>query len=245
MTTAGIQDQVASQNGIPATNGTYCCYHPVIDVVPTQYLHQTGIYRRCFALLLLAISCPVIVILVALVRLGSRGPGVYSQVRVGQHGKIFVMYKIRSMVQDAEEDTGPVWTQNENDPRITLIGRFLRKSHLDELPQLCNVVRGEMALFGPRPERPELIHILAERIPGYLNRLAVQPGITGLAQINLPPDTDIASVRRKLQLDMEYVKHANIRLNVRMFFWTCLRLIGVSASSATRIMKLGRHVAPG
>lgn len=244
MTTADIQDQGFSPSGIPATHGTYGFYRPVIDVVPTRYLHQQGIYRRCFALLLLAISWPVIVILVVLVRLGSRGPGVYSQVRVGQHGKIFVMYKIRTMVQDAEQDTGPVWTPDENDPRVTRIGRFLRKSHLDELPQLCNVVRGEMALFGPRPERPELIHILAERIPGYLNRLAVQPGITGLAQINLPPDTDIASVRRKLQLDMEYVKHANFRLNVRIFFWTCLRLIGVSASGATYIMKLGRQMAP-
>lgn len=244
MTTANMQDQLLSPDVRPSASGTSSSYGPVIDVVPTRYLHQRGFYRRCFALLLLAISGPVIAILVVLVRLGSRGPGVYSQVRVGQHGKIFVMYKIRSMVQDAEENTGPVWTQDDNDPRITLIGRFLRKSHLDELPQLWNVVKGEMALFGPRPERPELIQALAGRIPGYLNRLAVQPGITGLAQINLPPDTDVESVRRKLQLDMEYVKHANFGLNLRMFGWTCLRLVGVSASCATHITNLGRQVVP-
>ena len=154
------------------------------------------------------------------------------------------MYKIRSMVLDAEEGTGPVWTQGKNDPRITRIGWLLRKSHLDELPQLLNVVRGEMSLFGPRPERPELVHVLAASIPDYWDRLAVLPGITGLAQINLPPDSDLESVRRKLKLDLEYIRTANFLMEFRMFFWTGLRLLAIPSSAATRLMGLGRDVSP-
>ena len=216
----------------------------IIDVVPARYLQRNPVLGRFFALLLFLLCSPIIGILIVIVRLGSRGPGLYTQVRVGKSGDIFVMYKIRSMVQDAEETTGPVWTNDNNDPRITRIGRFLRKSHLDELPQLLNVVRGEMALFGPRPERPELVQVLAESVPGYLNRLAVRPGITGLAQINLPPDTNIESVRRKLRLDLEYIKHANLTLDLRIFLWTGLRLLAVPASFATRVMGLGRDVKP-
>ena len=129
-----------------------------------------------------------------LVRLTSRGPGIYKQARVGKDGRKFMMYKIRTMRQDAEAASGPMWTQ-AHDPRVTFLGRVLRKLHLDELPQLFNVLKGEMSLVGPRPERPEFVRVLAEAIPGYRNRLAVRPGVTGLAQVNLPPDTDIASVR--------------------------------------------------
>ena len=116
------------------------------------------------------------------------------------------MYKIRTMRHDAESGTGPVWTQTTRDPRITAIGRVLRQFHLDELPQLLNVVKGEMSVIGPRPERPEFVHVLAESIPGYLKRLVVRPGMTGLAQLNLPPDSDLNSVRRKLALDCEYIR---------------------------------------
>ena len=191
MTITDTQHEEPASTPSPEAEATHAFYGSGIDVVPTPHLQRHRVAGRCLALLLLTICWPVIAVLVVLVRLGSRGPGVYRQVRVGQYGKIFVMYKIRSMIQDAELDTGPVWTSDSLDPRITWIGRFLRKSHLDELPQLWNVVRGEMGLFGPRPERPELIHLLSHNVPGYLNRLAVQPGITGLAQINLPPDTDI------------------------------------------------------
>lgn len=216
----------------------------LITISRSPYLRRSGILGRLLSLLLLFLCLPVIATLVVLVRIGSRGPGLFKQVRVGKNGKIFVMYKIRSMVMDAEETTGPVWTQDKNDPRITRLGVFLRKSHLDELPQLLNVVRGEMSLFGPRPERPELVHILTGTVPGYLNRLAVQPGITGLAQINLPPDSDIESVRRKLQLDLEYIRHANFWLEFRMFLWTGLRLLAVSSSVATKLLRLQRNVKP-
>ena len=114
----------------------------------------------------------------------------------------------------------------------------------DELPQLLNVVRGEMSLFGPRPERPELVHVLAASIPDYWDRLAVLPGITGLAQINLPPDSDLESVRRKLKLDLEYIRTANVLMEFRMFIWTGLRLLAIPSSVATRLMVLGRDVTP-
>lgn len=215
-----------------------------MDVSVSKYLNGNDYASRLLAFVLLVACCPLIAILILLVRVTSKGPGLYRQVRVGKDGRIFVMYKLRSMVIDAEAGSGPVWTQSEGDPRITTLGRFLRKSHLDELPQLVNVVRGEMALFGPRPERPELVHVLADNVPGYLDRLAVKPGITGLAQINLPPDTDLESVRRKLFLDSEYIREASFWLEMRMFLWTGLRLCGVPSSLATRVFALDRRV-PG
>jgi lipopolysaccharide/colanic/teichoic acid biosynthesis glycosyltransferase len=160
---------------------------------------------------------------VVLVRLTSKGPGIYRQARVGKDGRRFMMYKIRTMRQDAEASTGPVWT-HPRDPRVTPIGRLLRKLHLDELPQLFNVIRGEMALVGPRPERPEFVCVLAEAVPGYRNRLAVLPGITGLAQINLPPDTDLVSVQRKVVLDCEYIQRGGPWLDTRLMLCTFLRL---------------------
>ena len=214
---------------------------PVISILPASYRAQPMWGERLLATGLLVIVAPVIGLLAILVRLTSRGPSIYRQARVGQFGKIFVMYKIRTMVADAEETTGPQWTRI-NDPRITLIGWVLRKMHLDELPQLINVVRGEMGLMGPRPERPELIHVLADHVPNYYDRLAVLPGITGLAQVNLPPDTDLESVRNKLFLDLEYVRTASFWLDVRMFIWTGMRLFGVPASWATRLTRLSRSV---
>ncbi len=172
-------------------------------------------------------ALPIIAVLAVLVRVTSGTPAFYRQTRVGRHGKTYEMIKIRTMRQDAESETGPVWTE-PNDPRVTFIGRILRAAHLDELPQLWNVVRGEMALIGPRPERPEFLALLASEIPGYMDRYAVLPGITGLAQINLPPDTDLDSVRRKLVLDMQYVTGANFWLDLRIFLCTITRLTGMN-----------------
>jgi hypothetical protein len=151
------------------------------------------------------------------------------------------MYKIRTMYEDAESRFGPEWTQ-KNDPRITPIGRWLRKLHLDEFPQLWNVLLGEMNLIGPRPERPEFTRVLAKEIPNYLDRLLVAPGITGLAQINLPPDMDLNSVRRKLVLDLEYIQHANPLLDLRMFTSTLLRLLFIKGDFAMKMMGLERDV---
>ena len=145
------------------------------------------------------------------------------------------------MVQNAEHRTGAVWCK-ANDARVTPLGRILRKLHLDEFPQLFNVIKGEMSLVGPRPERPKFVEVLAKAIPGYRRRLAVAPGITGLAQLNLPPDSDLDSVRRKLMLDIEYIEHAGLLLDMRLLAATLLRLTRVPSSWAFAILGVGRTV---
>ena len=187
--------------------------------------------------MLLGPALPLIGLLVLIVRLNSRGPGIFRQVRVGKRGRTFTMYKLRSMRIDAEAKTGPAWSPTGGDPRVTRLGYWLRRLHLDELPQLFNVVRGEMSLVGPRPERPEFVEVLAEQIPGYLNRLMVQPGITGLAQINLPPDTDLDSVRRKLILDCEYIRSASS--------WLDFRIVAVHRAAHALDQGPGGHAAAG
>jgi lipopolysaccharide/colanic/teichoic acid biosynthesis glycosyltransferase len=133
----------------------------------TAYFRWQRALDLALAALLLIPSLPIIGLLVVLVRATSRGPGIYRQIRVGKHGRTFWMYKIRSMRQDAEAGTGAVWAQ-QRDPRVTPIGRVLRKLHLDEVPQVFNVLQGEMSFIGPRPERPEFVHVLAKQIPDYL-----------------------------------------------------------------------------
>jgi len=211
------------------------------EVTPSSYFRFKGALDRVLAVALLLPGLPIIAFLVTLVRLTSKGPGIYRQTRVGKDGRIFKMYKIRTMRVDAEARSGAVWTQ-VNDPRITRLGRVLRKLHLDEFPQLFNVLRGEMSLIGPRPERPVFVQSLTKEIPGYLDRIKVCPGITGLAQINLPPDTDLNSVRRKLILDVEYIREAGLSIDIRMFLCTCIRLIGFNGELAMSLMGLRREI---
>jgi lipopolysaccharide/colanic/teichoic acid biosynthesis glycosyltransferase len=216
---------------------------PASPVQVSAYYPVKRILDRIAGLLLIIPALPIVCLLVVLIKLTSRGPGIYSQRRVGRDGRIFTMYKLRSMRIDAETGTGPVWSNPGHDPRITPLGYWLRKLHLDELPQLLNVVRGEMSLIGPRPERPEFVEVLSESISNYKQRLLVEPGITGLAQINLPPDTDLNSVRRKIVLDLEYIRTANFILDFRMFLCTLFRLIGVKGEVAMRLMLLKRTVS--
>ena len=201
-----------------------------------------AIIERVMGLLLLVLVSPLIVALVVVIRLTSPGPGIYCQRRVGLRGRIFTMYKLRSMRSDAENRSGPVWASVVRDARVTPLGYWLRRLHLDELPQLYNVARGEMALVGPRPERPEFVQILAEQIPEYLDRLEVKPGITGLAQINLPPDSDLQSVRRKLVLDQEYIRCAGPLFDARIVLCTALRVFGLRGGRAVSLMGLSRTV---
>ena len=204
----------------------YFCVKPALD--------------RALAALLLLPALPLIGVLVLLVRATSRGPGVYWQVRVGKGGKNFTMYKLRSMRLDAEAKSGPAWSASGADPRVTRLGHWLRRLHLDELPQLINVLRGEMSLIGPRPERPEFVKVLAEHISGYEDRLTVLPGVTGLAQINLPPDTDLDSVRRKLIVDVDYIRSAGLWLDVRILLCTLLRMVWIKGPAVTRALGLER-----
>jgi lipopolysaccharide/colanic/teichoic acid biosynthesis glycosyltransferase len=189
------------------------------------------------AAVLLVPAAPVIAAACLLVRLTSPGPVIYRQVRLGAGGRQFTLYKIRTMVADAERETGAIWAA-ENDPRVTAVGAFLRALHIDELPQLVNVIKGDLALVGPRPERPEIAAVLVEEIPEFWDRLVVKPGITGLAQINLPPDTDLESVRRKLQLDLEYIQRANPWLDLRILLSTVPRLVGCRAYTAKRLLRV-------
>ena len=139
-----------------------------------------------------------------LVRLTSKGPALYSQKRVGRWGREFTIYKFRTMSVDAEQATGPVWAQ-ANDPRITPLGRFLRKTRLDELPQFWNVLRGDMSLVGPRPERMKFVENLRVEIPFYDVRHAVRPGITGWAQIRYPYGSTVKDAKRKLEYELFYI----------------------------------------
>jgi lipopolysaccharide/colanic/teichoic acid biosynthesis glycosyltransferase len=150
-------------------------------------------------------------IIAVLVRLDSRGPALFRQQRVGRAGETFQILKFRTMREDAEK-TGAQFAQ-ENDPRITRIGRFLRKTRLDELPQLLNVVRGEMSFVGPRPERPEFVANLQEEIPYYYLRTVIRPGITGWAQIRYPYGETTRQHREKLEHDLYYIKNMSLALD--------------------------------
>jgi lipopolysaccharide/colanic/teichoic acid biosynthesis glycosyltransferase len=207
----------------------------------SSYFRWKGILDRTMAAVLLIPGLPIIGLCIALVRLTSKGPGLYRQTRVGKGRRIFYMYKIRTMRVDAEDGTGPVWTKT-NDNRITRVGQILRKTHLDEFPQLLNVIKGEMSLIGPRPERPEFVVVLAEEVPNYLDRIAVKPGITGLAQINLDPDVDIESVCRKLVLDTEYIKKATLLFDMRVLLTTILYIFGCNADWTKQTTGVKREV---
>jgi lipopolysaccharide/colanic/teichoic acid biosynthesis glycosyltransferase len=178
------------------------------------------------AAILLVVSSPVMLVCMALVKLTSSGPAIYKQTRLGRGRRPFTIYKIRTMANNNEAATGARWA-TVNDPRITTIGRFLRASHLDELPQLWNIVRGEMSLVGPRPERPEFISKLELSIDNYAERMQVRPGVTGLAQVHLPPDVDLESVRRKLVYDRYYVANATLWLDLRLLIVTGMYILGI------------------
>jgi lipopolysaccharide/colanic/teichoic acid biosynthesis glycosyltransferase len=203
----------------------------------SRYFDQKAWPTRILGAMLLVVASPLILFLVAIVRLTSAGPGFYRQVRTGRHGVDFTMLKIRTMYDNAEFVTGPVWSRPK-DSRITPFGKFLRLFHLDELPQLINVVRGEMDLVGPRPERPVFVAELARVIPNYRARLQVLPGITGLAQVNLPPDESYECVRRKLVLDCLYIRNASALLDFRILICTALRLAGIRHGRAVRLLQL-------
>jgi lipopolysaccharide/colanic/teichoic acid biosynthesis glycosyltransferase len=200
----------------------------LINVAPARSLYITlrTVADRLAALVLLLAAAPVIAATAILVKLTSRGPAFYSQTRLGLGGRLFTIYKIRTMIHNCESLTGPRWSM-PGDPRVTGLGRFLRATHLDELPQLMNVLRGDMNLIGPRPERPEFLSDLQREVPNYTSRLAIRPGVTGLAQIQLPADTDLDSVRRKLAYDLYYIHRIGAWLDLRILICTAFYAIGI------------------
>ncbi len=167
----------------------------------------------------LVVLSPLFLITAILIKLTSRGPVFYTQVRVGQYGRLFKIYKFRTMRVDAEKETGAVWAK-ENDNRLIPVGRFLRRAHIDEIPQFLNILLGDMSLIGPRPERPEFVEKFKAQIPDYEKRLRVKPGLTGLAQVWHRYDSTLADVRKKIKYDLLYIKKICLWTDMRIFFRT-------------------------
>jgi sugar transferase (PEP-CTERM system associated) len=162
----------------------------------------------------LILAAPLMALVAVAIRLTSPGGVFYHQPRVGQHGRIFTVHKFRSMRADAEAGTGPVWAAKHGDPRVTAIGRFLRRSRLDELPQLWNVLKGDMSFVGPRPERPEFVAELTRQIPFYGQRHVIRPGVTGWAQVRYTYGASVEDALQKLQYDLFYIKNLSLALDL-------------------------------
>ncbi|HBR15651.1 MAG TPA: hypothetical protein DD723_08985 [Candidatus Omnitrophica bacterium] len=188
----------------------------MITFVRRTYAMAKRIFDMVASITALIILSPFILFVALLVKLTSKGPVIYSQTRVGKEGKNFEIYKFRTMKVDAEKETGPVWAAAK-DSRLTPIGGFLRKAHIDELPQFINVLKGEMSVIGPRPERPVFVSQFKEIMPNYENRLTVKPGITGLAQVWHRYDESIEDVKKKLKYDLLYIK--------KMCFWSDFNIV--------------------
>jgi len=203
----------------------------VDELKPSWFIFSSGfrqfrlarITKRLLDVLLatvaLLISLPFFPIIAFLIRLDSPGPVFFRQERVGEDEKVFTLLKFRSMRMDAEANTGPVWAQDQ-DHRTTAVGRFLRKSRLDELPQLINVLKGDMSFVGPRPERPFFVGVLLQEIPYYAVRHTVKPGITGWAQIKYSYGASMEDSLEKLQYDLFYIKNLSIWLDLTILFET-------------------------
>jgi len=177
------------------------------------------------SLLGLVLALPLIPLIMLAIRLDSQGPVFYTQTRVGKNGGLFKVVKFRTMRQDAEAANGPQWA-GDNDPRVTRVGKFLRASRLDEIPQLWCVLKGDMAFVGPRPERPEFVEMLSEQIPYYKEvRHVVRPGLTGWAQVKYKYGNSVEDAREKLQYDLFYIKNASIGLDLLIMFQTVKTVI--------------------
>lgn len=186
-------------------------------------LRSRKVLKRIFDVFLsvagFIIISPVLLFTAALIKLESSGPVIFKQTRVGEHGKEFEIYKFRSMRLDAEEKTGPVWAGAQDD-RVTRVGRIIRKLRIDELPQMINVIKGDMSFVGPRPERPYFVNKLKASIPYYEIRNVAKPGITGWAQIMYPYGATVEDALEKLQYDIYYIKNMSPLLDLLVIFWT-------------------------
>ncbi|MBW3622620.1 MAG: sugar transferase [Armatimonadetes bacterium] len=195
------------------------------DIAVVQLLHAQGrcreLFKRAFdislAFLALILLAPFLLLVTALIKIVSPGPVIFSQDRIGRNNKPFTLYKFRTMVHNAEANTGPVLANGKNDPRLTAVGRWLRLCRIDEIPQLWNVLKGDMSLVGPRPERPYFVKKYQQMIPTYAMRHQVRPGITGLAQVYAGYHTD---ARDKLRFDLIYASHQSVLLDLIILFRT-------------------------
>jgi exopolysaccharide biosynthesis polyprenyl glycosylphosphotransferase len=196
---------------------------PLIEIMPRLMPAWEKSAKRLIdivvSLLILLVLLPFSILIAILIRLESKGPIFYVQDRVGKDGKIFKMLKFRSMYHEAEKHSGPVWA-NRRDPRVTKVGRIIRKAHFDEVPQLVNVLEGDMSLVGPRPERPYFVEQLSREIPIYYRRLRVRPGLTGWAQVKHKYDESVDDVRVKLRYDLFYIENISLRMDMKILLTT-------------------------
>jgi len=229
--------------GVPALNrasSPAAPPQPPVVPAPQAYESAKAVLDWMLALMLLILTAPLILLAMVLIKLTSPGPAIYTQTRTGKNGRPFTIYKIRTMTHNCESLTGAQWCK-PGDSRITLVGYWLRKSHIDELPQLWNVLKGEMSLVGPRPERPEFLPTLEVAIPLYRERLRVRPGLSGFAQLQLPPDSDLASVRAKLAYDLYYVQNMSLLFDMAVYFGTVAKVLGLSPEAIGWLCRFARR----
>lgn len=196
---------------------------PLIDIMPELMPEWEKKLKRLMdiviSLMLLLVSSPVIILTAIAIKIDSEGPIFFKQERLGQNAKPFKVLKFRSMIKDAEKHTGPVWSQKD-DPRVTRMGKFVRRVRIDEIPQMYNVLKGEMSLVGPRPEREFFVEKLSKEIPYYKRRLKVRPGVTGWAQIKHKYDETIEDVKVKLKYDLFYIENMSLRMDFKILMRT-------------------------
>lgn len=189
----------------------------IVSFVRKTYATIKRALDICAGIAGIIILSPLFLLTAVLIKLFSAGPVFYSQIRVGKGGQVFKMYKFRTMRVDAEKGTGAVWAKEKDNRVIPVIGNFLRKAHIDEIPQFLNILKGDMSLIGPRPERPEFVNKFKEQIPEYEARLLVKPGLTGLAQVWHRYDRNLADVKKKIKYDLLYIK--------KLCLWTDFRIL--------------------
>ena len=225
---------------------------PVRDIQRAWFMSVLHLYQRPYSRRLakrlfdiviatagLLLTLPLLPLLILFVRL-SPGPAILRQVRIGEFGQPFTMFKFRTMRQNAEQSGQALWAQ-ERDPRVTRVGRIMRSVRLDEIPQLWNVIRGDMSIVGPRPERPEFMQFLEQRVPFWSHRQLVKPGITGWAQIRRGYTADAEGSIDKLSYDLWYLRHRSIVVDVAI----CLRTLGVLATGMLGMPENRTNPAPG
>lgn len=205
MSVALSTPELLNQNlsGVKTTGGSWC--KRLVDIL--------------FALVALVLLMPILLFCIALIKLSDPGPAIYSQWRVGSGGRLFRIYKLRTMRMTAEHDTGAVCALPD-DSRVIASCRWMRRSHVDELPQLINILTGQMSLVGPRPERPEIHTAITRELPEFEQRLSVKPGLTGLAQVRNGYTNDLAGSRCKLDYDLQYIRRAGLWMDIKLIMST-------------------------
>jgi len=213
-------------NGLNKTNQIFGL--PLIEISPEPMPFWEKALKRLLdlviSIIVLILTAPLMLGIAILVRMTSEGPAIYRQERVGKNGRHFTIYKFRTMYKNAEAYSGPKWAE-EDDPRITRVGYWLRKLRLDEVPQFVNVLKGDMSLVGPRPERPYFVNKFRKQIPLYSRRLRVRPGITGWAQVKWKYDTSLQDVKQKTKFDLFYVENMSLKMDFKILINTLMTVI--------------------